>query len=175
MSKKSFHWEWMNKMGVTDKANIFAIAQHGDYETFLKKFHIDDLNTKSEFGASLLHHAIAGRNFEIALFLIHQNIDVNMTDSEGQTALHLICVNPNIEVAKEILKKGGNINLKDKYGNNAMWTAVFNCKGMYYDMVELFMQYSPDILSKNNVGRSPLDMAYRRGYEKLINILNQKP
>ena len=52
-----------------------------------------------------------------------------------------------------------------------MWTAVFNCKGKYYDIVELFMKYNPDIHTKNNAGRSPLDFAIQVGNEKLIKML----
>lgn len=94
-----------------------------------------------------------------------------MTNEVGQTALHGICNYPSIEVAKDILEHGGNINIRDKYGNNALWTAVFNCKGRYYDMVELFMKYNPDVKTKNNAGRSPLDFAIQVGDDKLIKLL----
>ena len=52
-----------------------------------------------------------------------------------------------------------------------MWTAVFNCKGRNYEMVELFMMFNPDIMTKNNAGRSPLDFSMQVGDEKLIDIL----
>ncbi|WP_047153918.1 ankyrin repeat domain-containing protein [Aneurinibacillus tyrosinisolvens] len=161
-------------MGVTDNASIFTIAQHGDFDTFIKKFDKSDINKKSEAGSSLLHHAIAGRNFDIALFLIQNNIDVNITNIDGQTPLHLICIHPNLEVAKEILNKGGDINIRDKYGNNALWSAVFNSKGKYYGMVELFMQKTPDLTTKNKAGKSPLDFATQINNEKLIDILKNQ-
>nr|WP_235549934.1 ankyrin repeat domain-containing protein [Paenibacillus sp. Soil766] len=101
-------------------------------------------------------------------------MDVSMTNADGQTPLHYISTFPEIVVAQEILKKGGDINIRDKYGNNALWTAVFNCKGKYYDMVELFMQYKPDVLTKNKAGRSPLDFANQVGNEKLIALLKQE-
>lgn len=91
-------------------------------------------------GSSLLHHAIAGRNFDIAVFLLQNNIDVNMTNKDGQTPLHLICAHQNLEVATMIIESGGDVNIRDKFGNNALWSAVLNCKGKYYDMVELFMR-----------------------------------
>jgi uncharacterized protein len=158
----------------TEKADIFTLAKFGDLETFKIKFDIGDINKKDENGSGLLHYAISGNKFDIALFLINNNIDVNMTNSDGQTALHLICINQNLNVAKELLQRGIDINLRDKYGNNAMWTAVFNCKGRNYEMVELLMKYNPDISTKNNAGRSPLDFAKQVGDEKLINILLKK-
>lgn len=158
----------------TEKADIFTLARFGDLEIFKSKFNISYINKKSESGSSLLHYAISGNKFDIASFLINSGIDVNLTNSGGQTALHLICVNQNIGIAEELLKNSVDINLRDKYGNNAMWTAVFNCKGRNYEMVKLFMAFNPDIMTKNKAGRSPLDFAIQVGNEKLINILLKK-
>lgn len=161
-------------MSVTEKADIFTIVQYGNLETFIKKFSQSDINKKSEIGSGLLHYAIVGENYDIALFLLQKGIDVNMTNSDGQTPLHLISFYPNLEVAKKILEKGGSINIRDKYGNNALWSAVFNCKGKNYEIVDLFMQYNPDTTTKNKAGRSPLDFAKQVGNEKLINMLQKK-
>lgn len=78
-----------------------------------------------------------------------------------------------MDIAREILKRGGDINIRDKYGNNALWTAVFNCKGRYYHMIELFMQYNTDTTTKNNADRSPLDFAKQIGDTKLIGMLEK--
>ncbi|WP_408007767.1 hypothetical protein [Rossellomorea aquimaris] len=67
----------------------------------------------------------------------------------------------------------GDINQRDKYGNSPLWTAVFNCKGRYYDMVKLLLQYNPYSVTKNKAGRSPLDFAKQVGNEKLISWLNR--
>jgi hypothetical protein len=158
----------------TENADIFTLAQFGDYDTFIRKFNINDID-KLDDSASLLHYAIAGRKTDIALFLIKSNIKINIQDLEGRTELHYICIYPNIEVAKAILERGGDINIKDGNGNNAIFSAVFNSKGRYYDMVELFMQYNPDINAKNNRGISPLDFAVKAGYEKIINLLLKQP
>lgn len=158
-------------MAIAENASIFTIARYGDYKMFTSKFSPEDITKKSEDGSGLLHYAIIGKHFDIALFLIQNGIDVNMTNSEGQTALHLICVHPNIEVANAIFEKGGNVNIRDKYGNNALWSAVFNCKGRYYDLVELFLKYKPDVNTQNKAGRAPLDFAIQVGNEKLANLL----
>jgi ankyrin repeat protein len=155
----------------TDKADIFTIAQYGNYDGFIKKFVIEEINKKSKYGSSLLHYAIAGRNFDIALFLLEHGIDVNMTGTDGQPALHYLGVYPDLNVIKTILSKEVNINIRDKYGNNALWVAVFNCKGRVYEVVELLMQFKPDVLTKNNAGRSPLDFAKQIGDEKLVKII----
>ncbi|GGE53765.1 ankyrin repeat domain-containing protein [Priestia taiwanensis] len=156
-----------------EKADVFTLARFGDYESFKKRFVLEEINNKDEFGGGLLHDAIAGENFDIALFLIESGFNVNMTDEDGNTALHLIGEHPNLEVARLILNRGGDLNIKDKYGNNALWVAVFNCKSRYYDLVELFMQYNPDTTSKNKAGRSPIDFAKQVGDDKLVEMLEK--
>lgn len=158
----------------TDKADIFTLAKFGYLETFKKMLVVENINNKSNSGSGLLHYAISGNNFDIAVFLLNNNIDVNMTNSDGQTALHLICINQDFDVAEELLKKGIDVNLRDKYGNNAMWMAVFNCKGKNYKMATLLMKYKADIYSKNKAGRSPVEFAVQIKDEKLLEIINQK-
>lgn len=161
-------------MGITEKADIFTVAQYGDIQTFTEKFSsVHDINLKRN-GSSLLHYSIAGRRFDIAQFLLDRDIDENMSNSDGQTPLHLISVCQNLQVAECLLQKGADLNIRDKYGNNALWTAVFNCKGKNYEMVELFLKYEPDVTTKNKAGRSPLDFALQVGDEKLIHILQER-
>ncbi len=158
----------------TEKADIFTLAKLGDLETFKEFFINEYINIKNEYGSGLLHYAISGKKFDIALFLIQNTIDVNTTNSDGQTAMHLICINQNLEIAKELLEKGIDINLRDKYGNNAMWTAVFNCKEKNYDMVRLLMKYNPDISTKNKAGCSPIDFTKKINDKVLLEILEQE-
>ncbi|WP_043930594.1 ankyrin repeat domain-containing protein [Bacillus sp. EB01] len=158
----------------TENADIYTLAKFGDLESFMRNFDKKQMNKKSSSGSGLLHYAISGNRFDIASFLIDQGIDVNMTNADGQTALHLVCVNQDLTVAKQLLERGIDVNLKGKYGNNAIWTAVFNCKGRNYEMVELLMTYNPDIHNKNKAGKSPLDFAKQVGNEILITILLEK-
>lgn len=155
----------------TEKADIFTLAKFGNFESFKKKFDIRLINNKSKHGSGLLHYAISGKQFNIALFLIENGIDVNMTNLDGQTALHLIGVNQSIEVLNALIQKGIDVNIRDNYGNNAMWTVVFNCKGQNYDIVNLLMKQNPDIKTKNKAGRSPIDFANQINDTKLIEIL----
>ena len=159
---------------VSDSSNIFTLAMSGELSQFKKKYLPEDID-RLDSGSSLLHTAISGRKFDIALFLISQGINVDLRDSEGQTALHYISLYPDIPVTKALLEHGGNINIKDNYGNNAFARALFNSKGKYYDMVELFMHYHPDVTSKNRANRSPLDLAHIINDPKLINLLEAIP
>lgn len=156
---------------VKEDINIFSIIRNKEeklYESYINNI---DINVKNEYKQSLLHEAISSQCFNIAFNLIERGINVNIQDYKGQTALHFICFHPNILLARKILENGGDIDVCDIYGNNALWSAVFNCKGKYYEMVEVFMKYNPDVNSKNNVGKSPLDFAVQTGFDKLVNLL----
>lgn len=157
----------------TRKADIFTLAKFGDLESFKEKFEIKLINSKSKQGSGLLHYAISGKQFDIALFLIENGIDVNMTNLDGQTALHLLGANQDLEVIKALIQKGIDVNIRDKYGNNAMWSVVFNCKGKNYEIVKFLMKQSPDITSKNKAGRSPIDFANQINDKRLLEILNK--
>jgi uncharacterized protein len=140
----------------------------------LKKYiNIENINKVNEFGFGLLHYSISRNSFDITKYLIESGINLDLMDLERNTALHYVCNTQNIEIAKLLLEKGADLSIRNKYGNNAMWTAVFNCKGKYYDMVELFMKYNPDIITKNKVGKSPLDFAIQVENSNLIDILTK--
>lgn len=155
----------------TEKADVFTLAHFGTLNELVKKLDFDNINSIDSYGSGLLHHAITGRKYDIAAYLINRNVDVNIANTDGQTALHLICIYQNIDIATQILLKGADINARDRYGNNPIWTATINCRGKNYAMVELLMKYKPDVLSKNNAGRSSVDFAVRIGDLKLLDII----
>jgi uncharacterized protein len=146
------------------------LGDRGAYHTALQRLNI---NIQDEDGQSLLHEAIACNNLDFGLDLIKRGINVNLADDNAQTALHFAALYNSFQLASAILKNGGNLNLTDVHGNNPLWTAVFNCKGKHYDMVQLFMENGGDPLTKNKHGRSPLDFANQVKDQKLINILSK--
>jgi uncharacterized protein len=155
---------------MTDQRKIFQIIRRGDidvYKTIIKKY---DINILNESGYSLLHIAIARRQYEIALDLVNRNIDLNLRDKKGQTCLHYLGFYQNVELTRAILEKGADLGIRDAYGNTPLWYAVFYARENY-DLVILYIKNKADPNSINKVGRSPLMFATQIKDQKLIQLL----
>ncbi|MEN9306475.1 MAG: hypothetical protein RL173_407 [Fibrobacterota bacterium] len=160
-------------MTAINNTNIFAEAQYGEINHFQSLFIRESINNADSQGSTLLHLAIVGEKYDIAEFLLEQGADVNATDADKQTPLHLIATKQNANLAEKILRIGANINARDKWSNTPMWTATFNCKGRFYEMVELFLRYQPDLRTKNKSGKSPMDFAIQVGNTRLIKLFEE--
>lgn len=156
-----------------NKANLFQLVRSGQIEYIKDNLTKIDINMLNEFGQSLLHEAIAYKQYKIASMLIKKSIDVNIQDYKGQSALHYISFYLDIDIANEIVSNTKNLNLADDFGNTALWYAVFNSRGIY-NYVELLLEYEVDIYSENKAGRSPLDFARQIKDYELIDILLKK-
>lgn len=151
---------------------IFSIIRYKSEQEFFDNFSIKDLNIICTGGQNLLHESITAKNKKsISEYLIKEKINVNKQDDSGMTPLHYCSIYKDFSVAELILKHGGDLSISDNYGNQPLWTATFNCKGRYYDMVKLFIAYGADAYHVNNAGRSPLDFAKIRRDQLLIDIL----
>lgn len=163
-------------------ADIFTYAEYGTFEEFMERYSNEDImkyetgaELENKYGYSLLQCALMGRKFETAVYLIEKGANVNAQDKHGRSVLHFIVNKPEEPCAKRItkmlLERGADPNVKADRGNNALWDAChFSCDRIY-DLVELVLEYGGDVNSKNNRGISPLDMAYQRGYKKMIELL----
>jgi ankyrin repeat protein len=154
------------------KRDIYAIAKFGDLEEFKKAFASQYLNQKSNHGAYLLHYAIAGSNFDIALFLLGNGADPKVLNAHFQSPLHLSCINENIEVARRLISRGADLSCKDKFAGTPLGTATFNCSGKNYDVVELRASVGSNPFDKSKYGISSMDFAEKVGDRKLISILS---
>ncbi|QGQ23952.1 ankyrin repeat domain-containing protein [Gimesia benthica] len=134
---------------------------------------LDDINIRDDYGATLLHSAIAYDNTPVGLELIRRGLDVNAKTKKGLTPLHFCAIYQNLELTRAILENGGDLSIADKNGNTPLLDAVGNPKRTY-DLLKLFAEYSnPEIASqKNNYGISPLELAKNMGDEAAVGIIS---
>lgn len=132
-----------------------------------------EMNSKDDFGYSLLHITIADKKNQLAKYLIDKGIDVNIQDKNGKTALHYVAEYNQIELAEHIIKKGGDLSISDEYGNQPLWTAIFNDFGRNerIKIIELFINHGANINHKNKVDKSPKDIIIIREYDNLKSLL----
>lgn len=131
------------------------------------------LKSRNLNGSTFLHIAVMHGNFELAKFLINNGIDVNNQDKKGNTALHYCAEYHQYEIAKYILQHNGQLNISDKYGNEPLWVAAINVRkdltGL--DIVELFLKNGADKNHKNNVNKTPWDVAHEPPFDPLIELM----
>ncbi|MBN73831.1 MAG: hypothetical protein CME32_31630 [Gimesia sp.] len=133
---------------------------------------IEDINVRDEYGATLLHSAIAYENTPIGLDLIKKGIDVNAKTKKGLTPLHFCTIYQNVELMRAILNNGGDTSITDNSGNTPLLNAVGEPKRTYEFLNLLAKFCKPEIaFQKNNSGISPLELAKRMGDNEAVAII----
>jgi ankyrin repeat protein len=151
--------------------DVFQIVRLNEEDIFFQNIDKFDINIINKSKNNLLQEAIAANSLKIGKALIEKKINVNFQDKNGQTSLHYAAAYSNYNLAVLILENGGDLSVKDKYGNNSVWTAIFNAKGEYYDIVSLFLKNGGDVLNKNNNNKSPLDFALQINDTALLDLI----
>ncbi len=158
--------------------DVFDAAEEGTLDQFKRKFKREELNSKSKYGYSLLHMAIAGHNWDTVNFLLDEGIDINLKDKKGNTALHYMVdhmefnYEEGMKVIKRLLDMGADVNEPDKNGTTPLISASFVAKQPEgFERWKLFLQYNPDIYKENKFGRSCYSKAKDNCNPKLWNYL----
>jgi len=156
------HKELFESVENNDEASVKRLTDQTDITTL-----------KDSFGYSPLHRSITKGFDPISEILIEKGVDLNARDENGQTALHYAAFYDNLPIARILLNRGADLHIADNYGNQPLWTAVFNDKGFgrRLEMVKLFIDHNADIHHRNNVDKSPLDLATTCKYSDVVALL----
>ncbi len=138
-----------------DIFNVLSSKDKQEYDRLIERVNINIVN---EYGQNLLHEAVAFHRNIIGFDVIKRGIDVNHKDKNGQTPLHYAAANYNPTLAEVIVQNGGDINIQDKHGNNALWVAVIYYRHDKQEILRLYCKYGGDSTTRNNYGKSPLDI-----------------
>lgn len=120
-----------------------------------------DLRTIETEAGSLLGTSLAWGKFDIANYLLDNDVPINIVSKDGYNEMHLLAAHINepggIELAKRLVEKGIDLSQQEKkYGNTALFTVAMEVlKTTRQDLLEFLMdcvQSESFIDAPNNVG-----------------------
>ncbi|KAI4893569.1 hypothetical protein NFI96_021361 [Prochilodus magdalenae] len=159
-----------------------------------------NLNVQDEiFGDTPIIAACRGGSLRTVKYLLHQNADVSIRNKKERTCLHclakkrfsfldylmivilmpimligyLIMIqkqNAHVNLMKLVLSSKVEVDAVDYNGNTALHYA---CQSKDHKIVSLLVEKNADISIKNKSDESPLDVAERLNFTKVIVMLNK--
>ena len=109
-------------------------------------------------------------NNDIILYLLNNNININICDYELWLPAHIVFFNPKIfslEVKKIILEKTNNINIQNTLGNTPLHYLVYN--NNIDDYQDILVKKELNIFIKNKGLYTPLSLA-KKNKQNLIDL-----
>ncbi|MBT8293599.1 MAG: ankyrin repeat domain-containing protein [Eudoraea sp.] len=155
---------------IKNNKNENLLFKVNDFE-FFKTLIKSGLSTKviNSNGETLLHHL----SNEKIVDLIASDLNIDHKNKEGRTALSWCFYNP--EKLKVLVKHGADVNITDAKGNTALQKYVKDCPNAKHiklvEVIKLLLKTNIDILNKNNMGKTALDLAR---YDEMKQLLSKK-
>lgn len=139
-----------------------------ELEKFLQKKKID-INEKDSKGNTFLHHCIANKTLDAALWIIDQGIQVELENNSGINPYHLALEYKEETLLRKILEKETiNLNEKDKFGRIVLQDLVVEGE---IKLAKLLIEFGANINSKDRHHRNVIFDALSYGDENFINYL----
>lgn len=172
--------------------------QKADYGTVIKFGSIEDLqcklklenqkigdviNTVDANGVSLFQKTLISRKFEVAHYLLNENVKINVISKEGFNELHYLAANINfdgaIDLARLLIQRGCDLSqIDNKYGNTAMLSM---CLELLKRQSDDGMKFLEEVLSNhqnidisNNSGISVRKLLTERGPDKIKELIKEE-
>ena len=177
------------------RTSLHSAARWGKTETV--KVLIDngaEVDAKTKYGnITPLPNAIRYEYTDIARELIKAGADVNAKDREWDTPLHLAAQKGNTELARLLIDKGAYVNAKYKNDVNGALNQVFSYSGFSVmatekygssplhraadygrtELAGLLIDKGADVKAKDDMFKTPLDLAEKSGHENTVKLLKQ--
>lgn len=127
------------------------------------------INYFDKDGNNFLSICLKNSQFKSALWLIDNNINLNMPDQDLKYPIDIAIEKNNLTIVKAILDKGNtDLNRKDKYGRTMLQNSVLFG---YYTISKILIQYGTDVNSVDLNKRNVIFDAISFGDEKCIETL----
>jgi ankyrin repeat protein len=114
------------------------------------------INSKDEYGNSLLHLAVREGNVDIIKYLVSEGANVNSRNIADEAPIHIAANSGNLDVVIQLISNGADINVKDSIGNTSLHDAVEND---HIQIVKYLISQGAEINTQNNGHQSPLHEA----------------
>ena len=128
-----------------------------------------DINTRDEFGQTVLHAIVRDWHADVALFAVRHNADVNVQDNYGRTPLHLAAALKYADTAKILLKNGADPNVETfkEFHTPVHYAANYNS----VEALRILLKFGGSITSKDYKGRTVTFIAAEAGSEDIVHFL----
>ncbi|EIT87458.1 ankyrin repeat-containing protein [Fictibacillus macauensis ZFHKF-1] len=168
------------------KSDFWTVIKFGNLRKFMEKLNVENkaieevVNAVNENGISLLEESLISRKFDIALFLLGLDANVNIISNDGYNEWHFLAANINcigaIDVANQLIERDVDLNLKDKkIGNSAIMSLVQEVlkertkEG--FDFILQCLEKRPNFNDENKFGYSLRKIIEERGTEDLKKVM----
>lgn len=127
-------------------------------------------NLGNHFGDTALHSALRGAHYDVAGFLLSRGADVNQPDRLGTRGAETFSRSRGYVQIQWLLDHGLDRSFRFFNGENELFRAaqVDDVK-----MVDILLDGGFDPWAKNEVGKTPLDVAQERGHSEVARRLRQ--
>lgn len=132
-----------------------------------------NVNARDGVGNTCLMLACDFNNFETVSFLLSKKANVDFVNQFGYTALHFAVQKNDLKVVRLLINSSEAIvekmiNKKDDLGNTPLHLAIDSGNA---NVVDFLVKKGADLNIRNSQGERPLDIARKKQYFKIIEVL----
>ena len=136
---------------------------------------LDDIDISKEqcnFGVSVLHRSVNLNSAEILYLLLKYGADVNIKGEYKLSVGHWAISLGQSGILEVLLKNGMDVNSKSCH-NDSLLNFCFTNESAYTRMVNLILQYNPNVNTVNILGVGALHVLVARNQFEIINNMIQ--
>ena len=126
-------------------------------------------DTKIESGSRLLHLAAHNNHVELIRELIQMGANPNIESDDKSTPLFIACREGQAEAAKALIQGGADLDFERPVDHGTLLHAAADCGSE--QVAAVLLDHGASVFKINNCGHSPLHVAAKRGFVKLVDLL----
>ncbi len=139
----------------------------------------DPLFIDRETDANAILHTVAGSNtteekIEIISLLLKKGVDINRENKYGAPPLLEAFKKKDLKLARFLARHGADVNQKDRFKRSILYRCIDHFEGTEDEklpFVRLLLNKGAQAAEGDNHGTTPADVARRKGYKKILRLL----